>query len=408
LVNGEANSVLEGTLAFSTVADTNSPIGTYPIIVSGLSSTNYSITFSNGTLTVTPFALTVTADDKSRAYGAANPTLTGNLTGVQNGDNITASYSTVADASSPIGSYAIVPVLSDADNKLTNYSMAIINGALTVSPAALTVTADNQSRVYGSANPTLTGTVIGVQNSDGITASYSTVADATSPVGTYSIVPALNDPNSRLTNYNVTINNGTLTISAANSSLAFVSSLNPSAETSNVTFTATVSPVSPSALTPAGNVQFYANGVAFGASASLINGMADISTSTLAPGSNNITAVYLGDGNFLSSTNMLVQVVTLNLAQPITLGIKANGNGSVTVTFQGTPGGQYIVQATSSLVQPITWSSVSTNIAGLDGIWTYTDSTTHASRFYRAAKWKTLTLSGEFGELGSSRENSSR
>jgi hypothetical protein len=133
-------------------------------------------------------------------------------------------------------------------------------------------------------------------------------------------------------------------------------------------------------------VQFFANGIALGSPAILVSGVAAISTSSLAAGSNDIAAVYLGDGNFGSSSNTLVQVVTLNLAQPITLGIKANGNGTVTVSFQGTPGGQYIVQSTTNLGQPGTWSSVSTNIAGADGIWTFTDSTTQPHKFYRAAK----------------------
>src|SRR5262249_28297357 len=140
LVNGEATNVLEGDLSFTTAADTNSPIGAYPITPSGLTSTNYSITFSNGTLTVTPFALTVTADNKSKVYGSANPTFTGTVTGVQNGDNITASYSTIADATSPIGTYNIVPALNDPNNKLTNYNVTINNGTLNVSAAALIVT----------------------------------------------------------------------------------------------------------------------------------------------------------------------------------------------------------------------------------------------------------------------------
>ena len=87
----------------------------------GLTSTNYSITYSNGTLTVTPYALTLVADDKSRGYGAANPTLTGTLTGVQNSDNITAGYSTVASNASPVGTYDIVASLNDPDNRQTNY-----------------------------------------------------------------------------------------------------------------------------------------------------------------------------------------------------------------------------------------------------------------------------------------------
>jgi hypothetical protein len=133
-------------------------------------------------------------------------------------------------------------------------------------------------------------------------------------------------------------------------------------------------------------VQFFANGTALGAPAALFNGVADVNTSSLPPGSNAIAAVYLGNGNFLSSTNTLIQVVNVNLAQPVTLGITANGNGTVTVTFQGTPGGHYIVQTAASLVQPITWSNVSTNTVGVNGIWTYTDSTTQPQAFYRATK----------------------
>jgi len=72
-VNGETNEVLSGTLAFACEAQTNSPVGPYAIAPSGLSGANYSLTFSNGTLTVRPYALTVTAEDKSKTYGQADP-----------------------------------------------------------------------------------------------------------------------------------------------------------------------------------------------------------------------------------------------------------------------------------------------------------------------------------------------
>src|SRR5208337_2717502 len=79
-------------------------------------------------------------------------------------------------------------------------------------PGVLVVTAANQWRTYGAANPALTGTVTGLQNGDDITATFGTSATPGSPVGTYAIVPSLSDPDGELTNYNVTINNGTLTI----------------------------------------------------------------------------------------------------------------------------------------------------------------------------------------------------
>src|SRR5207253_430704 len=90
--NGEDSSVVTGTLIGSTSATTNSPIGTYPITVSGQTASNYAINYLDGALTITSYALTVTVDNLSRSYGATNPVLTGSITGLQNGDNITVTY----------------------------------------------------------------------------------------------------------------------------------------------------------------------------------------------------------------------------------------------------------------------------------------------------------------------------
>jgi hypothetical protein len=79
----------------------------------------------------------------------------------------------------------------------------------------LTVRAANTNRVYGQANPVFTGTIVGVTNGDNITAAYSCSATATSPAGTYPIVPNLVDPNDRQTNYSVSYVNGVLTVGEA-------------------------------------------------------------------------------------------------------------------------------------------------------------------------------------------------
>ncbi|MFN7138926.1 MAG: FG-GAP-like repeat-containing protein, partial [Limisphaerales bacterium] len=81
-----------------------------------------------------------------------------------------------------------------------------------VSRASLVVTAANVSRLEGTANPTLIGTISGLRNGDNITASYSTTATASSSAGTYPITITLHDPNNRLGNYNVSTVNGTLTV----------------------------------------------------------------------------------------------------------------------------------------------------------------------------------------------------
>ena len=71
---------------------------------------------------------------------------------------------------------------------------------------------------------------------------------------------------------------------------------------------------------------------------------------------------------------------------PITTGISNNRNGTVTVSFSGTPNVEYVVQASEDLVTPL-WENVSTNLAGADGLWTFEDSTRlDPQRFYRSAK----------------------
>ena len=127
--------------------------------------------------------LTVSANNQSRGYGVTNPILTGTLVGVQAGDNITASYTTTASAGSPVGAYAIVPILNDPNGKLTNYVATTNNGTLTVTQAVLTVTATGVNKTYDatpSATVTLTDNRV---PGDNLTASYASASFANKTVG---------------------------------------------------------------------------------------------------------------------------------------------------------------------------------------------------------------------------------
>jgi len=59
-VNGDSMSSLAGTLTFTTSATATSAPGSYSVAPGGMSSANYSITFANGTLTVTKAATAMT------------------------------------------------------------------------------------------------------------------------------------------------------------------------------------------------------------------------------------------------------------------------------------------------------------------------------------------------------------
>jgi hypothetical protein len=167
---------------------------------------------------VTPLTpLVVVVNNASQVYGSPDPVFTGTITGVQSGDNISVTYATTATPKTYLGTYAITPTLVDPNGKLANYSVTITNGTLTVTPAGLTVVANDASRAYGAINPVFTGTIIGLQNDDSLSikATYATTATVASSAGTYPITPTLSDALGRLGNYTVTVISGTLTVTPA-------------------------------------------------------------------------------------------------------------------------------------------------------------------------------------------------
>jgi len=156
--------------------------------------------------------LVVTAINAGRFYGDPNPAFTGTITGLKPGDTITVTYTSVANSGSAVGDFAIVPTLVDPDNQLSNYTVTINTGTLTVTPAPLSIVADDVTRAVGQPNPAFTGTISGIKNGDDISATHDSPATADSDAGTYPVVPTLNDASGRIGNYAVSISNGTLTI----------------------------------------------------------------------------------------------------------------------------------------------------------------------------------------------------
>ncbi|MBI3349322.1 MAG: hypothetical protein HY020_19190 [Burkholderiales bacterium] len=91
---------------------------------------------------------------------------------------------------------------------------------MTINKAHLTVTADNQSRLYGQTNPTLTQTITGFVNGETVAtagvsgaATASTSASTASGVGVHAINAATGTLNA--TNYDFAAAKGTLTINKA-------------------------------------------------------------------------------------------------------------------------------------------------------------------------------------------------
>ena len=189
---GETAGIING-LSVSTAATTTSNVGTYAIRASGgsavsISGQAYRFIDAPGTLTVTPRAITVTADAASRVYGDANPALTYQVGGLDlvNGDTLSGALATSATTASNVGVYGINQGTLAAS---TNYALNYAGANLTVTPRAITVTADAQSRAYGDANPALTFQVggAGLVNGDTLWGALATTATAASNVGVYGI-----------------------------------------------------------------------------------------------------------------------------------------------------------------------------------------------------------------------------
>jgi hypothetical protein len=217
--------------------------------------------------------------------------------------------STPATGTSPAGSYSITA--SGASS--TNYTISYLAGTLTVTPAALTITATSTNKVYGAPLPALTASYSGFVNGDTASnlsaqAVLSTSAAAASPAGSYPITAS----GASSTNYAISYVAGTLTIAKATTLGLVTSSMNPAPPGQSVAFTFTLDAVAPGAGTPTGTVQFKTDGANSGGPVPLGGGAASYSTSSLAHGTHTVVAEYAGDGNFTGATNLLSPAQLIN------------------------------------------------------------------------------------------------
>jgi autotransporter-associated beta strand protein len=118
----------------------------------------------------------------------------------------------------------------------------------------------------------------------------------------------------------------TVTVQQASTTTSLTASPNPASLGQTVTFTATVTPAPPSTggPTPTGSITFM-DGTAFLGTATLNNAVATFTTSSLSVGTHSITAIYINDGNYSSSTSPAVNQVITSAAPTVTVAV-SNGN----------------------------------------------------------------------------------
>jgi hypothetical protein len=209
---------LDGTAG--TLSGTPTVTGAYTFTVTATDSAGFTGSQSY-TLTIDKAALTITVNSTSKTYGQTL-TFAGTeftTSGLVNGDTVSSVTLTSAGAAANAGvagsPYAIVASTA-VGSGLDNYTISYVNGSLTVSPAALTITAGNQSMTYGGSVPALTYHYSGLVNGDSsasFTGGLATTATPSSGVGSYAITQG----NLAATgNYTIaTFNGGALTVTAA-------------------------------------------------------------------------------------------------------------------------------------------------------------------------------------------------
>jgi MBG domain (YGX type)/Bacterial Ig-like domain (group 3)/Galactose oxidase, central domain len=195
------------TGALTRVAGEN--VGTYAIQQGTLAlNSNYALTFVGANLTITSRNLTVTADAKTKIYGASDPALTYTHGALSNGDTDSVFTGSLTRAPGEnVGTYAISHGTLSAGS---NYNILFTGANFTITARDLTVTAAPKSKMYGDSDPALTYTHGALFNGD--TDSVFTGSLSRAPgenVGTYAITQGTLSAGS---NYNILFTGANLTI----------------------------------------------------------------------------------------------------------------------------------------------------------------------------------------------------
>lgn len=240
-VSGEDSSFLSALPVVSSVVDATTPQGRYPITVSGAASNNYDISYQDGTFYVYGLQQSFTVTDTAATYGDADFAVATASSGLA----VTYSVAdpTIAEASATPGLLHIKgagttrAAVIQAGN--STYAPGSDSVTITINKAPLTITANNQTIVYGQPEPVFTVTYSGFVNGEDSSALITrplVLPSASEPIypGNYLVEVS----GAQSGNYAFTYVNGVFTVTLPGDSLnAFVNA--PGSIAVNILSTAT-------------------------------------------------------------------------------------------------------------------------------------------------------------------------
>jgi len=189
----------------------------------GNSGNNYTVNTATSTAgVITPATLTITAAPNTKTYdGTTSAAAIPTVSGLQGSDSVTGLTETYDTKNAGTGKTLNVSTYTVNDgNAGANYTVGnvnnIANTAGAITPAILTVTADNKSKICGLPNPPLTASYngfVGGENANvlSLPAVLSTTATTTSGAGKYPITAS----DATAANYTIQYGNGTLLVISA-------------------------------------------------------------------------------------------------------------------------------------------------------------------------------------------------
>ncbi len=170
---------------------------------------NYDITSNTASFDIAKKAASVTPNAAGKTYGDADPAFSGTLAGFLAADGVTATYTRTAGET--VGAYVISATLAPVP-VLGNYDITSNTASFDIAKKAASVTPNAAGKIYGTADPVLSGTLAGFLAADSVTATYSRTAGET--VGAY-VISATLAPVPVLGNYDITSNTAAFTVSKA-------------------------------------------------------------------------------------------------------------------------------------------------------------------------------------------------
>ncbi len=288
--NGETITFMNGSAAIgsgslisgkATLTLSTLPAGTNAITASYAGNPYFAASNATFAQTVQPAILTVTANNATRIYGAANPAFTGTVNGAVNGDSFTVTGNATAAPTSAPGAYPIVPAATGS--KIASYTVATVNGILTIAKATPAIalstsasSAPSSTSVVFTANMTASGSGAvptgmvsfyddtALLGTGALVAGIATLANSTLSIGTHAITAVyggdINYNNVTSSTLNQAITTGfTLTTSGGGNLSATIT------QGGQATYTLTITP--PANTTFPSAVTFAVTGLPSGATA---------------------------------------------------------------------------------------------------------------------------------------------